>query len=262
MNIEEKRRRMQISKEIFRGNSFLFGRKNEVQNDSIPTEGLNESLVPLEGRIQTQNINTYIGANFSPDYIDSQKGKPFIVAGCGESLNQFNDFSDFLVVGINDVERILTPNYLVVVNHQRTFSRGRFEWVTRSKSPVILSHIDPGVLNNRRSLVKINLGSRGKLNLDDRSKVDYTMNSPYMAVIVAYQLGASKIGLVGVDFTPNHFFSKTGNHVLSRNTKLIDDEYAQLGRELSNRGIKIANLSPSSAIESWPKMSIDEFKAF
>lgn len=259
MGIEEKRRKIQISREIFKGLTSQIHRKDPTPVITQNTTNVEEYSSSAE-RINTQKINTYLGANFSPDYIDSQKGKEFIVAGCGESINNFSDFSDFLVVGINDIERIMTPNYLVVVNHQRTFARGRFEWVTRSKSPVILSHIDPGTLDNRNALVKITLGSKGKINLDDRSKVDYTMNSPYMGVIIAYQLGASKIGLVGVDFTPNHFFAKTGSHVLSRNTKVIDEEYEELGKTLIAKGIKIANLSPISVIESWPKMTLEEFK--
>lgn len=259
MGIEEKRRKIQISKEIFKGVVPQIHRKESPQESPQNTTDPFE-YGSSENRIRTQRINTYLGANFFPDYIDSQKGREFIVAGCGESVNNFTDFSDFLVVGINDIERIMTPNYLVVVNHQRTFSRGRFEWVTRSKAPAILSHIDPGTLDNRNALVRITLGSKGKINLDDRSKIDYTMNSPYMGVIIAYQLGASKIGLVGVDFTQNHFFGKTGNHVLSRNTKAIDDEYAELGKALLSKGIKIANLSSTSVIESWPKMTLDEFR--
>lgn len=261
MGIEEKRRRMQISGEIFRR---LQGSKSVLKSVSherkMDTTIINS--IPSENRIFTNNINTYKGSNFYPDYIDSQKDKPFIVMGCGESINFLSgkDISDFMVIGINDIERIATPNYLVVVNHQRTFSRGRFEWVTRSKSPVIFSHIDPGVLENKRALVNIELGSRGKADLTNKRKIDYTMNSPYMAVILAHHMGASKIGIIGVDFTENHFFAETGKHVLSRNLNLVDAEYSELGKALTDRGIKIANLSSISSINSWPKMDIDQFR--
>jgi hypothetical protein len=259
MGIEDKRRRIQISKELFRG---IFSKPTDQNTDREVNKTVisNEDHTGSLEKISTQKVNTYLGANFFPDYIDSQKGKPFIIAGCGESINNFDDLSDFMVIGINDIGRILTPNYLVVVNHQRTFTRGRFEWVTRSKSPVILSHIDPGVLDNRNALVKINLGSKEAPNLEDRSKIDYTMNSPYMGAIIAYQLGASKIGLIGVDFTPNHFFGETGNHVLARNIKMVNEEYDKLGKALISKGVKIANLSPTSSIESWPKMNLDQFR--
>lgn len=260
MGIEEKRRRFQISSQMFKRPTIPNSLQKPTKEENSDKNIINN--IRPEDRIFTNNVNTYKGANFYPDYIDSQKGKPFIVMGCGESINTFCglDLSDFMIIGINDIERVATPNYLVVVNHQRTFSRGRFEWVTRSKSPVIFSHIDPGVLDNRKALVNIEIGSRGKINLSDKRKIDYTMNSPYMAIIIAHHLGASKIGIIGVDFTQNHFFEKTGNHVLSRNINVIDQEYSQLGDALIQSGVKIANLSPISSISSWPKMGLDDFR--
>jgi uncharacterized Rossmann fold enzyme len=85
------------------------------------------------------------------------------------------------------------------------------------------------------------------------------MNSPYMAAIIAYQLGAKKIGMVGVDFTNDHFFSETGAHKLSKNVRNIDLEYSLLRNHLENKGVKVANLSPISLLESWPKMNLEEF---
>jgi len=90
-------------------------------------------------------------------------------------------------------------------------------------------------------------------------RVDYTMNSPYMAAVIAYQLGAKKIGMVGVDFTQDHFFSNTGTHKLSKHTKNIDQEYLVLRNELERRGVKVANLSPISLLGSWPKMDLEGF---
>jgi uncharacterized Rossmann fold enzyme len=85
------------------------------------------------------------------------------------------------------------------------------------------------------------------------------MNSPYMAAIIAYQLGAKKIGMVGVDFTNDHFFSNTGTHKLSKHVRNIDLEYSVLRSNLEKKGVKVANLSPISLLESWPKMTLDQF---
>jgi uncharacterized Rossmann fold enzyme len=87
------------------------------------------------------------------------------------------------------------------------------------------------------------------------------MNSPYMAIIIAYQLGARKIGMVGVDFTQDHFFADTGSHKLSKHIKSIDHEYSVLRTNLEKKGVKVANLSPISLLESWPKMDLDQFDA-
>jgi hypothetical protein len=103
------------------------------------------------------------------------------------------------------------------------------------------------------------LGQRDSIDLDDLTKVDFTTNSPYMAAIIAYQMGASKIAIVGVDFTNHHFFSDTGAHKLSKNIVSIDSQYMQLRIELEKRGVKVANLSSISALEAWPKMDLETF---
>jgi uncharacterized Rossmann fold enzyme len=80
-----------------------------------------------------------------------------------------------------------------------------------------------------------------------------------MAIIIAYQLGAKKIGMIGVDFTQDHFFANTGSHKLSKHVNNIDNEYLVLKNLLEARGVKVANLSPISLLSSWPKMDLDQF---
>jgi hypothetical protein len=211
-------------------------------------------------RIKTEVKSSYLGKNLNPDYIGKFSGETFIVAGCGSSLNYYTDFSKYYVIGVNDIERILTPDFLVVVNEVRTFMIGRWNYVRDSLSPVIFSHLDnPGPITRQAPLAKINIGERSNPNLDRMDRVDYTMNSPYMAIVIAYQLGAKKIGMVGVDFTQDHFFSNTGTHKLTKHTKNIDQEYLVLRNELEKRGVKVANLSPISLLESWPKMDLAGF---
>ena len=81
-----------------------------------------------------------------------------------------------------------------------------------------------------------------------------------MAIVIAYQMGARKIALVGVDFTLNHFFAETGSHVIMREIERVKDQYSKLGKALTGKGIKIGNLSQTSLIESWPKMTLEQFE--
>ena len=245
----------------FNGDLSTLGNKNK-QNTIIPTNYQNYSVMNeiSTDRIKTEVKSQYLGHNLYPDYIGKFSGETFIVAGCGSSLNLYSDFSKYYVIGVNDIERKLTPDFLVVVNDNRTFMRGRWEYVQNSLSPVIFSHLeDPGPIVRKSHLVKINVGERNNPRLDQFQSVDHTMNSPYMAVMIAYQLGAKKIGIVGVDFTNDHFFSKTGTHKLSKHVVNIDNEYMQLRRELEKKGVKVANLSPISQLEAWPKMSLEAF---
>jgi len=45
-----------------------------------------------------------------------------------------------------------------------------------------------------------------------------------------------------------------------RAINLVLEQYANLGKALSEKGIRIANLSNESVIESWPRMTLEEFE--
>lgn len=266
MSIERKRDILRISREKSRNPNFNgYPPKPKTDNREVffnQNDNKKVSAASSSERIKTNPKSEYLGKNLYPDYIGKYKNETFIVAGCGSSLNLYagQDLSKYYIVGVNDIERILTPDFLVVVNDIRTFTRGRWEFIRDSVSPVIFSHMDdPGPINRSSHLAKIKIGQRGQARLDQLQEVDHTMNSPYMAVIIAYQLGAKKIGMVGVDFTNNHFFSETGTHKLSKHIVSIDAEYMTLRKELEKKGVKVANLSPISQLEAWPKMSLSDF---
>jgi hypothetical protein len=257
MSIEIKRSLLRASRE----KSINSNKINPQIHKEEETQIQRTDSIPCNvNRITTLIKSRHLGASLYPNYINKFQGETFIIAGCGSSLNYYTDFSKYYIIGVNDIERILTPDFLVVVNDHRTFMRGRWDYVRDSMSPVIFTHLEnPGPITRSSHLCKIKIGNRNNPNLDDLSVVDYTMNSPYMAAIIAYQLGAKKIGMVGVDFTNDHFFSNTGTHKLSKHVRNIDLEYSVLRSNLEKKGIKVANLSPISLLESWPKMTLDQF---
>jgi len=266
MSIERKRSLLRVSREKAINpinKTFSF---NNYSNEAQESKNVNVNTVTHSNqtseRITTKIKSSYMGNSLHPNYTNKFYGETFIIAGCGTSLKYYKDFSKYYVIGVNDIERILTPDFLVVVNDFRTFMRGRWEYVRESLSPVIFTHLDnPGPITRSSHIAKIKIGERNSPNLDNLTSVDYTMNSPYMAIIIAYQLGARKIGMVGVDFTQDHFFADTGSHKLSKHIKSIDHEYSVLRTNLEKKGVKVANLSPISLLESWPKMDLDQFDA-
>ena len=265
MSIEKKRSLLRISREKIKNPNAHQDFKTDHKSNSTPNVRVNNTVLGMElpvTRITTSINSEYHGKNLYPDYIGKYKDKTFIVAGCGSSINYFTDLSNYYVIGVNDIERILTPDFLVVVNDFRTFTRGRWDYVKDSLSPVIFSHLDnPGPITRSSHLAKIKVGERNQARLDQFESVDHTMNSPYMAAIIAYQLGATKIGIIGVDFTNDHFFSKSGTHKLSKHIRNIDEEFRVLRSNLEKKGVKVANLSSISQLESWPKMSLEAFDA-
>lgn len=190
------------------------------------------------------------------------QGEKIVVCGCGTSLSDFEKHhQDFITIGVNDVSALFHPTYLVVTDHA-----GRFNGNER-KNRVMQSqakHLFTCAKGWRhKSLVHFDLGSRSLNNLDDPTRLDHYLNSPYVAVNLAYKLGAKHIGLIGVDFTDGHFYNpKDGKHPLIKSNYLdrLNSAYQSLAHELNKRGTSLVNLSDISKIQI-KKMSIEAFKA-
>lgn len=191
------------------------------------------------------------------DFKNKHRDSKIIVCGCGESALLLKDPSQFITIGVNDIERLFCPNYLVILNDKSSFTNTeRWHWVENAKCNFIFTHIKALAVPEDKKII-IALGRHGGTELD-KPTVDYTSNSPYVGVILAHHLGATKIGLLGVDFTLNHFFAKTGEHVLSRRLNAINQEYQLLHSVLKAKNVELFNLSPVSKVDI-PKMNLDDF---
>lgn len=188
---------------------------------------------------------------------DIHKGETIIVCGCGSSLNELPHPEQFITIGVNDVGRRFHPNYLVILNPRSQFKGDRFHYVATSQAQYLFTQLDPGPV--LPPVVRFRLGKRGGTDFSDPNVLHYTQNSPYVALCLAVHMGAKRIGLIGVDFTDNHFFKKTGRHVLSPKLTRIDAEYKNLQQALSKQGIEIINLSSQSRLTAFKKEDIKSF---
>lgn len=188
---------------------------------------------------------------------DLHAGQTMVVCGCGASLNDLTEPERYLTVGVNDVGRRFDPDYLVVLNSAPQFSGDRFKYVAESRARVVFSHLRLDLKHARH--VGFPLGRRAGVDLSDPNSLPYTRNSPYVALALAAHMGARRIGVIGVDFTPNHFFGATGTHPLAREFAQIDREYELFGRALAERGVEVFDLSVGGRLTAFPKMSPDEF---
>ncbi len=187
---------------------------------------------------------------------DIHKGETIIVCGCGSSLNFFEHPEQFITIGVNDVSRRFHPDYLVVVDHRRSFSKKRFEFVKNSRAQYLFSQLDPGRV--QPETVRFRLGRKGGTDFSNPNVLHYSLNSPYVAMCLAVHMGASRIGVIGVDFTPHHFFGKTGRHRLTPHLPRINSHFKRLGGELTRKGIRVVNLSSQSRITAFPKGEIEQ----
>jgi hypothetical protein len=194
------------------------------------------------------------------EFIGRHPDSKIVVCGCGVSLLTFKDHAkDFITIGVNDVSKLFTPNYLVVTDSPMRFGEKRRTEVNASQASYLFTCAKGW---RHPNIVSFELGRKGGKSLDNPSTIDHFVNSPYVAVGLAYKLGAKTIGVIGVDFTDGHFYNpKDGPHpVIQINyLKKVNSAYQAIAMELDKRGIKIYNLSSSSRVEL-PKMTIEEFK--
>ena len=188
-------------------------------------------------------------------YRDRHRGATIVVCGCGASLELLERPEHFVTIGVNDVGRHFTPDYLVVVNERRQFDPERYLYVERSEARVVFTQIERIGLSHPR-IVRFRLGRRGGTDRADAESLHYSNNSPYVAVNLARHLGARRIGLLGVDFNDNHFFGATGRHPLAGQLAQIDREYGALCEACRAEGVELVNLSPTSRLQSLPRASL------
>ncbi|WPB55017.1 glycosyltransferase [Xylophilus sp. GOD-11R] len=190
---------------------------------------------------------------------DRHRGATVVVCGCGASLGDWPGARalppGLITIGVNDVGRRFTPDYLVVVNHRRQFTPERHAHVVDSWARAVFTQLPDLDLPHAR-VVRFELGRRGGTGLDDPRRLDYTDNSPYVAVCLAMHLGAARIGLIGVDFSDHHFFAATGRHRLNGRLAGIDAEYAALAAACSARGVALVNLSATSRLTTLPRVDM------
>ena len=194
------------------------------------------------------------------DFHGRHAGAGIVVCGCGESLSSLSHPERFITIGVNDVGRHFSPDYLVVVNPRQQFTPERFAQVARTQAKAVFTQL-PDLGFEHPAIVHFRLGRLGGTDFGDPDTLHYTRNSPYVAVGLALQMGAKRIGLIGVDFTDHHFFARTGPHGLARRLPQIDAEYARLAQACRERGVDLVNLSAQSLLQSLPRETPAHFAA-
>lgn len=176
------------------------------------------------------------------------------MCGCGTSAT-LAPVGQCPIIGVNDIGRLFAPDYLVVLNDKPSFKPGRWEWIHSSTAKYCFTQY--AKLDTNAPLVPLKLGRYGDPN-PNLPNVGYTTNSPYVACVIAAHMGAAKIGLLGVDFTEDHFFAKTGVHSLNRRLPQIIKEYSDMASYFQSMGVQLVNLSPDSKL-AIPKSSVSLF---
>jgi hypothetical protein len=196
------------------------------------------------------------------DFWGIHYGEAIVVCGLGNSINSFRDPHRFRTVGVNDIGRAFTPDYLFCMDARSAFPRDRLGYIQESRAQYIFTNRDLGF--SRDNVVPLSIRKADSPRLDDPDALYHIgspTTSPFMALCLAAHMGAKAIGLTGVDFTNGHFFAADGVHKLAGALPGIDERFFLLGSALLERGVKVFNLSAESKLRAFPRLSVDQFYA-
>src|SRR5262249_11321753 len=128
-----------------------------------------------------------------------------------------------------------------------------------SEAEYLFTQLDLGIAHP--NIVKFRLGAYAGVEFASPDTLNYTQNSPYVALCLAVHMGAARIGIIGVDFTDHHFFAKTGTHPLKGQFATIDAQYRKLSEAIRARGVEVVNLSSISRLTALEKREAADFVA-
>ena len=199
------------------------------------------------------------------EFVNIHSGKKAVVMGLGESTNQIIgcDLSEFITIGVNDISAVYDAMYVLTVDFPTRFAEGRVDNIKNTRAQYLFTQLPEWdkvpELNGRVVLFK--LGGRKLQNVNRFGTLDHSCNSPYMAAILAYQMGCREVGIIGVDFTDNHCHMKDGVHELMKSNRLaeIERDYAELASVMSLNSCSIYNISGASKLQSLPKMDMKKY---
>jgi hypothetical protein len=188
------------------------------------------------------------------------RDEAMIVCGCGQSAAVFDRPVGVRTIGVNDFGRKFDPDYLLVIDAPDKFPPDRYRYIVNSGARYIFS--DQSYRPQRSKLVRFQIRRSTEPNLDDPDAlyyIDQPVTSPFMAVCLAAHMGASWIGMIGVDFSDHRFFDQSGPHILVQYLDGIDRRFQLLNDSLRRRGVALYNLSLESRLRSVPKLPLEEF---
>jgi hypothetical protein len=151
------------------------------------------------------------------------------VIGKGESKEFFKHDGN-ITIGVNDVNKWIKTDHIVVVDPMCNHKEGHR---TYKNSNAMFWSQNEDNRNYVKNFTLIELArGRGVLDEFDSNRFVYSITSPFVAVHLAYKLGAKNIVMWGVDFNTHPNFDTDS----LRNRALKD--FGNLRKKLNERGVK------------------------
>ena len=162
------------------------------------------------------------------------------VLALGESVHAYRDKGN-VTIGVNDIFRFYPVDFLVIADPPSRFVQERKSVILNSTPKRFFSSFDDWrQLVNNFKILKLTKG-RGRLDKFD-SEICFSNNSPFIAVCLAYHMGAKRIVLHGVDLKSHPALSRP--NMLAASLK----DYDNLNKALLKRNVDLFISSPMSEL--------------
>jgi len=177
---------------------------------------------------------------------DAHKGADILALGLGPSLKDLHLYSPDLTVGVNDIWRYHETDYLCIgdsLSPSKTpFTAARRATIQASR-PRALFHVHGDDPEHISTMILLKTkGYTAEPDLDELRAgiIPSAYTSIWMAVIVAWHLGAKSIGVLGMDITKDH--------VLFGHVHEIEACFRGLASAFSKDGCGVVQLCRGSSV--------------
>ncbi len=166
------------------------------------------------------------------------------ILACGASCAKFHGHG--LTIAVNDAFKYgHRPNILGIWNHRSKFTQERIETIVKTKPGKFYSDSDSWE-KYFPEMIKVKLRSWDGHLYKTPDRLSHAHTSPFIAMSLAYNLGATKIVLWGADFTTHKVWTK-------QNSEMAIElrQYRQFVDALRREGVKVYLGASGSLLEEF-----------
>lgn len=164
------------------------------------------------------------------------------ILGLGDSNRHYKPKCGEIAIGVNDIGNYFDVDYFICVDRPHKFNDERLNAIIDNPAPLYTHLKEWQTLRDNVELIELSYG-RGSIKELDTDRFCHSNNSTYVAIILAYKIGATEIHLYGVDFN-NH------KHIKDSLLDSALTDFKILFKALIEKGIKI-NITKESKLSNF-----------
>lgn len=166
----------------------------------------------------------------------------YTIQGCGQTGEAWDGTG--LAIGVNDCFKFgKRTSILLICNHRSKFPESRIE-IIKQHNPTKFYTDSNSWRYIFPNFTQVMLRSWDGILRKESNRLQHADSSPFIAMSLAYNLGATKMVLYGVDFNDHHYIS-------AGKAKMEIRQYRQLTEVLRSKGVKVFLGAPGSLLEEF-----------